>query len=219
MQEVNNKNFSLAIAFWLPGFVLLWGLSYSVDEVRTLLAQPRTDAPPSVGGFLYVTVASLAVGLFLSAIRWATVEKFLYATGLVKKIDLNFSELGNKDTALAFYNVHENHYRHYLYYSNTLVAVIIAFASHIFFVKDSSCFLWISTLGVIVILLLASRDCLNNYYSRGNQILGNLTEVTDGQRNATRRSPQSHKKARAQGRKKEVRSQDEAESQEVANIR
>ena len=32
MKDITDKNFGVIIAFLLPGFLFLWGLSFSVDE-------------------------------------------------------------------------------------------------------------------------------------------------------------------------------------------
>jgi hypothetical protein len=51
MKDINDKNFGVIIAFWLPGFILLWGLSLSFDEVAKWLAQPG-KGEASIAGFL-----------------------------------------------------------------------------------------------------------------------------------------------------------------------
>jgi hypothetical protein len=34
--DVIDKNFGVVIAFWLPGFLLLWGLTYSFTDLGKL---------------------------------------------------------------------------------------------------------------------------------------------------------------------------------------
>jgi hypothetical protein len=51
MKDVNEKNFGVIIAFWLPGFLFLWGLSYSWPEVATWLAKSGSGDAPTVGDF------------------------------------------------------------------------------------------------------------------------------------------------------------------------
>jgi hypothetical protein len=64
--EVSSSNFGLAIAFLVPGFTVLWGVSYFDETVRHWLSGSST-AMPTVGGFLYVTLASLAAGVAAKA--------------------------------------------------------------------------------------------------------------------------------------------------------
>ena len=94
MKEITDKNFGVIIAFWLPGFILLWGLSFSSAEIAGWL---KNSNNPSVGGFLYATLASLALGLLISAVRWLIVDHFLiYITG-VPRLDFDFSKLRDKE--------------------------------------------------------------------------------------------------------------------------
>ena len=165
MKDVTDKNFGVIIAFLLPGFILLWGLSYSSVEVATWLAKASATDSPSVGGFLYATLASLALGLLISAIRWAAFDNIL----LIGLPAIDFSKLKDKDVFSAFTGVVENHYRYYQYYSNTLVAVILGFASYARYQKPTAT-MWFIMVVTAVILLLASRDCLKKYRQRAAAI-------------------------------------------------
>ena len=64
MKEVSPGNFGLLIAFLLPGFIVLWGLSYFSATVRLWLA--GSGQSPTVGGFMFVTLASVAAGVTVS---------------------------------------------------------------------------------------------------------------------------------------------------------
>jgi hypothetical protein len=77
MKDVTGKNFGVIIAFLLPGFVLLWGLSYSSKPIADWLARSSGSDAATIGGFLYSTLASLALGLLVSATRWLLVDHFL----------------------------------------------------------------------------------------------------------------------------------------------
>ncbi len=68
MSELSEKNFGLLIAYVLPGFVTLWGISHFSPTVESWIASSQHGAP-TVGGFLYVTLASLAAGLTVSEAR------------------------------------------------------------------------------------------------------------------------------------------------------
>jgi hypothetical protein len=170
--DVIDKNFGVVIAFWLPGFILLWGLTYSFPELDKLLPKSTEAEAPTVGGFLYVTLASLAVGLMVSALRWMFIDTLLYRLTGVKKPNIDFSKLKDGDTYSAFQGVVENHYRYYQYYSNALVSVAVAFVAYLFVhgVTQVSWLMW-TALGVACTsLLLASRDCLVKYCTRAEQV-------------------------------------------------
>src|SRR5438093_13534169 len=94
MKDVTEKNFGVVIAFWLPGFLLLWGLSYSWPEIATWLAKSSTNDAPTVGGFLYATLASLAGGLLINAVRWAIVQAILlYGPTGLSRPNINYGKL------------------------------------------------------------------------------------------------------------------------------
>lgn len=166
--EPLERHFGLIIAFLLPGFTCLWGLSGIYPSLVTWLAAEPTREP-SIGGFLYIVLGSLAVGLVVSAIRWATIDRLHHATG-VPSPDLNFTRLTQN---LAAYQLAvEHNYRYFQFYANMAVAVLI-FA----ICRQSALGLWPFSrqLGIIAlegILLAASRDCLRRYYGRVTLVLG-----------------------------------------------
>ena len=59
MSSLSSQNFGPVIAYILPGFVTLWGVSYFSPTVDGWIAASQQGAP-TVAGFLYVTLASLA---------------------------------------------------------------------------------------------------------------------------------------------------------------
>ncbi|WP_423886737.1 hypothetical protein [Bradyrhizobium sp.] len=56
--DVIDKKFGVVIAFWLPGFILLWGLTYSFPELDKLLPRSEAEAPTVCGDWsrLFATV-------------------------------------------------------------------------------------------------------------------------------------------------------------------
>src|SRR5271154_3653500 len=72
---VSNDNFGPLVAYLVPGATVLLGASQFSPILRAWLASTPTDAP-TIGGFLYLTVASLGVGMTVSAVRWSTVDQF-----------------------------------------------------------------------------------------------------------------------------------------------
>ena len=170
MSELSEKNFGLLIAYVLPGFVTLWGISLFSPTVDSWITTSQHGAP-TVAGFLYVTLASLAAGLTVSAVRWVIIDRLHHATGL-KPPRLEFANLD--DRLQGFLALVENHYRYYQFYANSLVAGAMAYAAHssrhgINFCQPS----W-PTLGFILlelVLLAGSRDSIRKYYSRVERLL------------------------------------------------
>jgi hypothetical protein len=171
--DVIDKNFGVVIAFWLPGFLLLWGLAYSFPQVSALLPKSITTDAPTVGGFLYVALASLAVGLIVSAIRWMIVDAIMHWTGVRQPNKIDYGHLKDKDVLNAFEAAVENHYRYYQYYSNSLVSVLASLVVCLLIkgTGEITWFVWVALLLVCLALFFGSRDSLQKYYTRIGQIV------------------------------------------------
>ncbi|NQT12021.1 MAG: hypothetical protein HQ582_04700, partial [Planctomycetes bacterium] len=81
MKEIPVANFGLLIAYVLPGFVALSGLSlFSPTVMAWLHGVP--DGCPTAAGFLYVTLASIGIGMTVNALRWLTLDSLHHRTGV-----------------------------------------------------------------------------------------------------------------------------------------
>ena len=65
MTDVSGRNFGLLIAYVLPGFVSLCGMAELSPNMKSWLVtgSMTNGVAPTVGGFLYLTLASVAAGL------------------------------------------------------------------------------------------------------------------------------------------------------------
>jgi hypothetical protein len=169
--DLIDKNFGVMIAFWLPGFLLLWGLTYSFPPITLLLPKAEGEAP-TVGGFLYVTLASLAAGLVVSAIRWMVMDRILFPAIGLRESKIDFGKLRNADTYAVFQGAVENHYRYYQYYSNTLISILAAVIAALITkgLHAVGCLIWLGLIVACVALFLAARDCFSKYHERVGQI-------------------------------------------------
>jgi chromate transport protein ChrA len=170
MKDVTDKNFGTIIAFLLPGALLLWGLSLALPDVGDWFLLASAEKGPSVGGFLFSSLAALSLGLLLSAIRWLIIDHIHEWTGIAKP-NLKFEKLTDQHTLSAFSGVVENHYRYYQYYANSLIAII--FATIVYFGTNGFPGWVISAIVafVCIALFLGSRDALSKYYERAGKIL------------------------------------------------
>lgn len=170
MNTVTNQNFGLVIAYLLPGFVALWGVSYFSPTVEGWIAASQKDAP-TVAGFMYVTLASLAAGVTVSAVRWAMIDQLHHATGVVPPT-WNFANLEGK--LQGYLALIENHYRYYQFYSNMAVAAAFSFSARCLDGGEALRRLLWPAVGFLVlesVLLAGSRDTLRKYYTRTQQLL------------------------------------------------
>src|SRR5687767_9166410 len=81
MTEVSDRNFGFLIAYLLPGLIGLLALSDHSPLVRGWLAG-SSGSEPTVGGFLYLTVASVGCGLTISALRWLLLDPIHHRLGV-----------------------------------------------------------------------------------------------------------------------------------------
>ena len=166
VNDVTNQNFGLLIAFVLPGFILLWGLQPHSAMITGWLGHAATDVP-SVGGFLYITMASVGVGQLVSTLRWLLIDTLHHRTG-VRPPRWDFRKL--KDRVTAYDRLIEIHYRYYQFHANSLLAVsisaLLCWLDRGFRAREFFLLLVIDTL-----LYLGSRDNLQKYYRRVEELL------------------------------------------------
>ncbi len=176
MQSISNANFGPLIAYLLPGATALLGFSPFSATVRSWLATAPAEVP-TIGGFLYLTVASLAVGMTVSAVRWAVVDTLHGWLG-VRLPPLDFSKLGRNVDAYAL--LIEIHYRHYQFYSNMFVAVGMAYGCYRVKVGGLFPLGWTDLAFVLleVVFFTTSRDTLRKYYTRCRQVLKGRNRTT-----------------------------------------
>ena len=175
MREISNRNFGLLIAYLVPGFVALWGASFLVDDLSIWLVGPDRSGP-AVGGFLYVTVGSVAAGMIANVVRWAVIDSVHHLTGL-KRPQWSDSLLHKRVEAYEW--LIENHYRHYQFYGNMMFSVIFAYICwHISLADTPTGIGWLNgAIGALLIVLAAgTRTTLARYYRRSESLLGSDTQ-------------------------------------------
>lgn len=171
VKESSVTNFGLLIAFLLPGFVALWGISHVSDPVRSWFGASPGEAP-TVGGFFYVTLASIVAGMAASTVRWMTIDTIHHVTG-VPRPSWDFSRL--QENVAAFDMLNELYYRYYQFYANMVVAILVtvllrhvaapAHALELDAIDGAAALL-------TLVFFAGSRDSLRKYYRRGEQLLG-----------------------------------------------
>ena len=171
--DFSGRNFGLLIAYVIPGFIALWGLSWTYEPVRLWL-QGAAPSGPTFGGALYVVMASVACGLIANAFRWVFVDQLHHRTGLPHP-DWDDSHL--QEHLEAFDYLVENHYRFYQFYGASLVATLAAYAAwRLSGVHDSSGRAELIVSVLTWVFLVSSRDALTKYYSGTALLLGTLKE-------------------------------------------
>lgn len=186
MKDVSTGNFGLLIAFVLPGFIVLWGASYFSATVRLWLSTAGTT--PTIGGFMFGTLASVAAGVTVSTVRWLVIDKIHHWTG-IRQPPWNFSRLGQNVDA---YNVlNDIHYKFYLFHANGLIALFFVYAARrthegIFAAPVGWVDLGFALLSLV--LFIGSRDMLRKYFTRVSQLLGILESEPSPRRESKKQS-------------------------------
>jgi hypothetical protein len=170
MQDLTEKNFGYLIAFIVPGFVAVKGLSYHIVVINAWLNGPLNGSP-SVGGFLFATLGSIALGLVAHTARWLLFDPLCHLTG-IRKPTLDYSRL--KDCREAFDYINEQHGRYYQFYGNTIVSTIFTYtmrqtALHRGPIEDWA--ITIAVLFLVVLFFLGARDSLRKTYDRMSAVI------------------------------------------------
>lgn len=172
MKEVSNRNFGLMIAYLLPGFIAMWGVGYVSPTVSRWLTLATTcETLPTFAGFLYITLASIALGLVINGVRWLLIDSINERTGLARP-DWDDSNLEIKRN--AFDIVVEHHYRYYQFYANSLISTVILYVAFRHSTRDIQP-PYLPEVGLILITFVfwkCQRDLIQKYYHRALSVLG-----------------------------------------------
>ena len=186
MQPISDDSFGPLIAYLSPGATALVGLSEFSPIVSGWFASGIAGGP-TIGGFLYLTVASIAVGMTVSALRWAFLDRVHGLTG-IRMPTLDFSRLA--ENIEAFQLLIEIHYRHYLFYGNMFTATAIAYGSHRIAHWTAQPTLIDGGFVLLeAIFFAASRDTLRKYYQRGTLVLGTVAAAEASSRPTSEPTP------------------------------
>jgi hypothetical protein len=169
MADLSGKNFGVVIAFLIPGYVALWGLGQRSPAVAVWLTS-SAEREPTVASFMYVTMAAMAAGLTVSAVRWATIDMLHHATGVTPP---KWEFAGFNEGLQGFLALVENHYRYYQFYANMAVATALGYLLAIWNTSSMNCDSFGQHAAVVLlegIFLAGSRDSLQKYYRRVEQL-------------------------------------------------
>ncbi len=169
MTNVSNANFGPLIAYLIPGVTVLAGLSPFSPTLQSWFATAPENTP-TLGGFLYLTVAALTAGMTVSAVRWALLDTVHRRTGLPPP-PIDFSRLGKNVEAFGL--LIRIHYEHYLFYSNMVLATALAYGSYRASLGGLFPVRWLDVafIAVEIVFYATSRDTLRKYHTRSEQIL------------------------------------------------
>jgi hypothetical protein len=171
VERVENidRLFGLAISYVIPGLLALFGLSYQVAELRAwfgFVAAHETN----IAGFLFVLVASVGVGVMLSAIRAILLEKI---TSLARPKTGDMS--GRAQVETTYRALISDHYCYYKAYGNGAVAILILSVCY-FSSAHHGAWAWTgwlaSTAVFDALLIWAAVDAIQRFEAKRGSLLG-----------------------------------------------
>lgn len=169
VKEPRLPSFGLVVAYLLPGFTAVWGAAYLDETLSTWLLGADSQSP-TVGGFLYVTIASLAAGMAANTARWLLVDTLLRRSGVPRR-RWDFSRLQRHIDAYS--TLTEHHYRHYQFFGSMLIALAFAFAARRLSLGLLAPLGW-PDIGLLLLgplFAAGAYDTFRKYYSRLDQLL------------------------------------------------
>lgn len=171
MKDVSSTNFGILVSYVVPGVTAVWGVGYFSPAVRQWFGASPLFAP-TVGGFLYATLAAVAAGVTVSTVRWMVVDRLHGWTGL-RRPPFDYAKL--QENLAAFDLLVRHHYEYYKFHANMLTALVFTCVARRVSVGFFTAPIGVEDLGFLllaIVFLAGSRNTLRNYYTRVEMLLG-----------------------------------------------
>ena len=166
-------SFNILIAYLLPGFIALYGLTYISPAVKQVFdAVLIKDS--QIGASFLLLLGATAAGVIISAVRGNIIDQFMIWFGVTKP-DIDYGKLSDQDIREAFDILINEQYRYAQSYGNFFLSLLFLLATKYFFSNIN-----ISTQRPLMIIILTSDllmlICYGIYLNKAHKSLNNLTE-------------------------------------------
>lgn len=179
MSDQRFNHFGIVIAYVIPGFVALAGMTPLFPTVARWL-RPVEQGDLGFGPPIYALLAATACGLILSCFRWLILDQHLHRwTGLRAPV---WDDRYLSERLSGFSYLVENHFAFHLFAGNTLLAILMTYCLNRGF-RTVAFLGWGTDLGMIILCLVlftASRDALAKYFARTSRLIGSVAEKNRG---------------------------------------
>lgn len=165
--KTSSLDFGTVIAFVAPGFIGFYALSYHVSTARGWL-DAASKKEQSVGVFLMVLLASIAIGLVISGVRQLVIDNLMSSSWLrtlaLPKHNLDWSKINTTNLPLLN-TIRDGYYWYYQFYSNTFIAVAFWVAARASAAVSFRWWQWVVIAFAAIALLTSARYSLQRYRS------------------------------------------------------
>ena len=125
MKDLTVTSFGLIIAYLLPGFVGLYGLSFWSLSLRKIFSTFLTTES-NIGLFLIVLLASLVVGMLAHGLRWLLVE--VWGSPSKYRVEPSlYAKLSGERKLSAFRTIVDEWYRYHQWWGGIAVVAPIGY--------------------------------------------------------------------------------------------
>ena len=117
--------------------VALWGVSQVSPTVSEWFGATR-ESDATAAGFLFVVLASLSIGVFISGLRNQTLIPIFRLRRFKLKEPKNLDEGSTRDPEVraALQQAVEDFFRYHQFYGNTAIAILIAFGCWLYSIRQ-----------------------------------------------------------------------------------
>ncbi len=171
MNIFSSFNFSLVIAYLLPGFFTVFSLRYISKYFNNLFIL-ATAKDATLGASFLLILFSLVAGIILSAFRNTIIDPIYHKTKIPRP-NIDYNKL-DQTKLPVFKEAIDNTYRFYQFHANMFISfVVLIISRYVLFgqsILDGGIFFAI--LFVTGILFLNSRKSLRETYDVMSRIVG-----------------------------------------------
>ena len=174
MSDITSTSFGLIIAYFLPGMVGMYTLTFYSKYARTVFSTFLTSES-NIGLFLLVCLFALTLGLILTVLRWLVYEKCLCKTKSCSISFKDFKSIGQDEKKLnAFRATVDEHYRYHQFFGSISIVSIPFMYGLITYnnlSKSALAFTVVFLLFFQIALIMAAIDAFNKYVDRSKSIM------------------------------------------------
>jgi hypothetical protein len=165
MEGLTKTTFGLVIAYLLPGFAALYGLSWWSDEVTSFLTESKA-AETSAGIVTFTLMACLTIGLLLNAFCWIFIQRIICG------FCLDIKPIGSAPMDLPLHgSTLDENFRYCQFYGSMVFANGIIFGGWLY---SADCFCpIIATFGFFtleIVCILSAVEAFRRYTTNYNNL-------------------------------------------------